>query len=240
MQKTGAIASARKNLAGALEAATAPRASRSATASLLAADVARPTVPPATPAAKPASSRPKTTQVATTVQKPKTPGKPAKTPAKKITQRTNGASAQRVDVVDSVQGSSDEAQEEEDSEAELQRARLADSVAVAVEARLASKLESSQKQPLRNAAAAADLVPPPWPGKLNLKADPQKLIVWLAARAKYVEVCRLSEHAPVPLHSTGTFSPDDVPTLRRWLGMAEGTCLWEDWLALTPTFVARR
>ena len=128
----------------------------------------------------------------------------------------------------------------EDDEAELQRTAMADAVASAIEDRLTSRLASAAgtRQPLRNAASAAELVPPPWPGKLNLKSDSQKLTGWLAARYKYVEVCRLSDHAPVPLHSTGTFSPDDVPTLRRWLGMPEGTSLCDDWVGLTPNLEA--
>jgi hypothetical protein len=177
--------------------------------------------------------------VATTVEK--STAKPAGTAptAKKAVQRKLGAPAlQTADRDKDFQEVSDDTGEEEDSEAELQVARLADSVALAVEARLTSKLSSAQQLPLRNSATAADLVPPPWPGRLNLKSDPQKLVMWLAARAKYIEVCRLSEHAPVPLHSAGTFSSDDVPTLRRWLGMAEGTCLCEDWLALTPALEA--
>ena len=110
MQKPGAVASARKNLAVELDAATAPRASRSSTAGKLL--TALPGLP-ATPASKPAASRSKITgtQVATTVEKPKTPVKPAKTPAKRITQRTAGSPAQTFHV------GSDDAQEEEDSEA---------------------------------------------------------------------------------------------------------------------------
>jgi hypothetical protein len=127
-----------------------------------------------------------------------------------------------------------------EEETMLQRAALADAVAIAVEDRLSLKLQSAQKQtvPLRHQASAADLVPPPWPGKLNLKSDPSKLVVWLAARTRYVEICRLSEHAPVPLHADGTFSPDEVPTLRRWLGMVDGTCLCDDWLTLAPALEA--
>jgi hypothetical protein len=104
-------------------------------------------------------------------------------------------------------GSSNDDDEEE--EAELQRSKLADSVFIAVTARLSSMTPS--RQALRNQASACDLVPPPWPGKLNLKSDPSKLAVWIAARTRYVEVCGLSEHAPVPLHCTGKFSSDEFP-----------------------------
>ncbi len=189
---------------------------------------------------KPAA-RAKAPKLATTVEKAKTPAKSARTatPAKKANQRSPGAPPLRTGTFSAngdtySQERSDDTGEEEDSEAELQVARMADSVALAVEARLTAKLQ----QPLRNSATAADLVPPPWPGKLNLKSDTSKLTLWLAARTRYVEVCRLSEHAPVPLHCPGTFSPEEVPTLRRWLNMVEGTCLCDDWVTLSPTLEA--
>ena len=134
----------------------------------------------------------------------------------------------------------DEGEEDDETESALQRAALADSIAVAVQARIAAMPPSVRRdEPLRHQASSAELAPPPWPGKLNLKSDPSKLTVWLASRTRYLEVCRLSGHAPRPLNVVGTFDPFEVPTLRRWLGMVEGTSLCDDWVALSPDLEAK-
>ncbi len=128
---------------------------------------------------------------------------------------------------------------------ELQRkaefdAAVAKAVAAAEVAKIATPVPLAVAEKLKMSVSSAELVPPPWTGKLNIRSDPDKLTVWLAARARYVEVCRLAGFAHLPLNKEGTtFGPKEVPTLRRWLGMTEGTSLCDDWVSLTPVLEAR-
>lgn len=127
--KVGCECIGKKNMAS--KQRPAPRSTRSA-GKLLAEGL-----PPSTPVAKPAATH---ATVATTVAKTKTP---AKGQAKKSTQRA--APAQAFDG-DSVNQELVDVEQEEDSEAGLQRARLADSVAMAVEALLSAKWASAKKR----------------------------------------------------------------------------------------------
>jgi hypothetical protein len=120
---------------------------------------------------------------------------------------------------------------------EIFDAAVAKAVADAEAGRVAALGASDRK--LKMSVSSAELVPPPWTGKLNIRSDPGKLIVWLAARSRYIEVCRLADFAPLPLNKADTFGPKEVPTLRRWLKMPAGTSLCDDWLSLTPELEAQ-
>jgi hypothetical protein len=96
-------------------------------------------------------------------------------------------------------------------------------------------LEQSAKK-LKLAAAPGDLAAPKWPGELEGASQPDKLVVFEAARLRYEATCALTEHAPAPLKEA--FDVLLVPTLRRWLGMPKGTALCKDWLVLSPALDA--
>jgi hypothetical protein len=94
--------------------------------------------------------------------------------------------------------------------------------------------QSAKKLKLK--AAPGDLSAPRWSGELEVASQPDKLVLFEAARVKYVATCALTEHVPTPLHQA--FDVLLVPTLRRWLGMPKGTALCVDWVALTPSLDA--
>ena len=102
-----------------------------------------------------------------------------------------------------------------------------------VAAAIAPLLQQSAKK-LRLAAAPGDLAAPKWPGELEVASQPDKLVVFEAARLKYEATCALTEHAPAPLKDA--FDVLLVPTLRRWLGMPKGTALCSDWVVLPSEF----
>ena len=64
----------------------------------------------------------------------------------------------------------------------------------------------------KHKAAPGDLNPPMWPGGLDLEGAPDKLTIFLAARARYTLVCELSNHVPQPVAKA--FDAKVVPTLR--------------------------
>ena len=103
-----------------------------------------------------------------------------------------------------------------------------------VAAAIAPLLAQQSAKKLKLAAAPGDLAAPKWPGELEVASQPDKLVVFEAARLKYEATCTLTEHAPAPLKEA--FDVMLVPTLRRWLGMPKGTALCADWVVLAPEF----
>ena len=101
-----------------------------------------------------------------------------------------------------------------------------------VAAAIAPLLAQQSSKKLKMAAAPGDLAAPMWIGELEVVTQSDKLVVFEAARLKYVATCNLSEHAPAPVKEA--FNVQLVPTLRRWLGMPKGTALCADWVVLTP------
>ena len=103
-------------------------------------------------------------------------------------------------------------------------------------AAIAPLLAEQSAKKLRVAAAPGDLAAPKWPGELEIASQPDKLVLFEAARLKYEATCTLTDHVPAPLKEA--FDVLLIPTLRRWLGMPKGTALCADWVVLTPSLDA--